>query len=84
MCFLMAGPPRGDILLSGQDTIGVPKPWHLSQKVVLRATASHETDLSSKLRSRCGAAPIFGIPWPAQHAVRLPCVCRGGRIALLL
>ena len=54
-------------------------------KVVLRATASHETDLSSKLRSRCGAAPIFGfafcrrIVWPAQQSVRLPCVFCGGR-----
>ena len=48
------------------------KPWQLSQKAVFRAKASHETDLSSKLRSLRGATPIFGfvyccrIPWPAQ------------------
>ena len=62
--FAMANPLRGDIFLSGQaydaGTIGALKPWQLSRKTVLRARALHETDLSSKLRSRCGAAPIFG------------------------
>ena len=87
--FLMAGPPRGDIFFVGSGyhawTIGALKPWQLSKKVVSRATPSHETGLSSKLRSRCGAAPIFAfvccrrIPWPAQHSVRLPCIFRAER-----
>ena len=85
--FLMAGPPHGDIFLSGQaTTLGQSElAMAVVAKVVSRTTASHETDLSSKLRSRCGAAPIFGfvccrrIPWPAQHSVRLPCIFRGGR-----
>ena len=41
--------PRAKRVLFESDawTIGPLKPWQLSQKVVLRATASRETDLSS-------------------------------------
>ena len=54
------------------------------KKKILRATASHETDLSSKQCSRCSAALMLDLCFhgrisrPAQHSVTLACVFRGG------
>ena len=43
--------------------------------MILRARASHETDLSSKLRSGCGAAPIFGICVLSQNSMASAAFC---------
>ena len=68
-CFLRVGPSYD------AGTIGALKPWQLSQKVVLRARASHETDIFSKLRSRCGAAPIWGIRVLPQNSMASAAFC---------
>ena len=74
------GSLRGGCLLvgSGYDawTTGPSQPWQFVAKVVLRATALHETDLSSKLRSRCGAVPFFDVCVGGRAGVRFAwCAC---------
>ena len=68
---------RDLLVASGYDagTIGALKPWQLLQKLVLRARASHETELSSTLRSRCGTAPIFGISVLPQNSMAGAAFC---------
>ena len=87
----MAVPLRGGCLLSGQaTTLGQSDLQNHGSclKKLSCARQLRETDLSSKLRSRCGAVPIFDlcvdgrIPWPAHHSMTLARVLRGARSML--